>query len=216
MGAAGITILMVALLFGWEALVHFRRVQAQSSDSGTSTPGSSAPAGSGATATSPSTTPGSPTPPSSQPNSTGSVTRPGYQQATKQDIQYLIQRAQAVGIDPNAYLALVGWESDNFNVHAAGDNGKSLGLHQIYTAVWPITQACGFDAKCNTDFWWSNFGQRATALYNANGGLNAYRHDPITFLRQWVPSLQGSDPWSVQIAQTAMQRATAIRAQYGV
>jgi hypothetical protein len=216
MGAAGITIIVLALFFGYEALTHFRRVGAASAASSTSSSGVPSTGGSGtaggslpATAPSPGGTP-QPTP-SSQPPGAPNSSR----LATSANIQDIITRSQALGIDPNAVLAIAGWESNNFDTTASGDNGNSYSLFQIYKVAHP-DYTCGFDATCNIQYWFSNFGAKAQSLWQYYGGIDAFNADPTGFLQKWAPAVQSSDPWSQTISITAQQRAQAIRARYNV
>ncbi len=218
MGAAGITILMVALLFGWEALVHFRKVSASSPSGGTvatgSTPtGGSSPTGSSATGSGGTISTASL--PSSQPG-TGGSSQIGGQYATKTDIAYIIQQANQLGIDPTALLAIAAHESSFQTNNDTGDSGKSWGLFQLNSNVWSIPFSQAITARGNTDFWVANFGGTAKRLYDQNGGTAAFLRDPQGFLQGWVPAVQVSDPWTPQMATDALGLVGAYRSKYGV
>ncbi len=216
MGAAGITILMVALLFGWEALLHFRKVSASSPSGGTAATGSTPTGGSSPTGPSATGSGGSTAEtPSSQPTVGGS-SQNGAQYATQGDIAYIIQQANKLGIDPTALLAIAAHESSFQVNNDAGDYGKSWGLFQLNSNVWHIPKSTALTAQGNTDFWIANFGARAQSSYIDNGGTTAFLRDPQGFLQRWVPSLQGSDAWSQRNAIDALALVGAYRSKYGV
>lgn len=133
-------------------------------------------------------------------------------------INSVIQTANNLGIDPNALLALVAWESNNFNPQAAAVTSRenSHGYYQLNLNVHPISQACADDPACASNYWQQAFGPRAKALYDALGGDAAFQRDPSGFLQAWVPRVQGSDPWTPTIAQIALQRVAALRQSLGI